>query len=49
MAAARTLLDTTGLSVGEIAQRTGFLSSNTFIKTFKNLEGLTPAAYRGRG
>ena len=30
----------------DIASASGFLSSGTFIKTFKKVEGITPGAYR---
>lgn len=43
---AKTLLTTTDLPIGEIALRTGYVEINSFIKTFKNIENLTPAAYR---
>ncbi len=43
---AKEQLQNTEDSMGEIAERCGFLSSNVFIKTFKKLEGITPGAYR---
>lgn len=43
---AKLLIETTDLSIADIAARTGYLSSNTFVKTFKKIEGTTPAAYR---
>ncbi|WP_422657783.1 helix-turn-helix domain-containing protein [Paenibacillus sp. EC2-1] len=46
MDAARTLLSQNELAVKEIAEKVGFYSSNTFIRTFKKLEGITPGMYR---
>ncbi len=46
IAAAKELLRSSTRTVSEIAQETGFLSSNVFIKTFKKIEGVTPGAYR---
>lgn len=43
---AKQMLSETNLSVAEIAARTGFLSSNVLIKTFKKMEGVTPGAFR---
>lgn len=34
------------LTIGEIAERTGFLSSNIYINNFKKWEGITPGKYR---
>lgn len=45
-AVARTLLETTDLSIADVAVRTGYLSSNTFVKNFKKIEGITPTVYR---
>lgn len=36
----------TQYSIGEIAEKNGFLNSNSFIRTFKRSEGITPGAYR---
>ena len=40
------LLRTTELPIGEIALRAGYVEINSFIKTFKNVENMTPHAYR---
>lgn len=45
---AKQLLKETDLSVSEIAQRTGYVDSSTFIKNFKKVTRLTPGAYRGQ-
>lgn len=43
---AQRLLDTTGLSVSEIAQESGFSSVKYFRELFKRQTGLSPQAYR---
>lgn len=43
---AKDLLNNTDMTVDEIAHRTGFNYTHYFIKTFKNLEGITPGQYR---
>lgn len=43
---AKNLLAKTHDTIEEIAVASGFLSSGTFIKTFKKVEGITPGAYR---
>lgn len=43
---AKRLLRETADSVGDIAAKTGFLSSSALIKVFKKNEGITPGAYR---
>lgn len=40
------LLETTSLSMEDIAKQAGYLSSSTLIKIFKKNEGITPGAYR---
>ncbi len=40
------LLDTSDLSISEIAYKTGFSDSNYFIRQFKNFTGTTPLKYR---
>ncbi|MBR4059920.1 MAG: helix-turn-helix transcriptional regulator [Lachnospiraceae bacterium] len=35
-----------GGTIQEIAERTGFLSSHVFIRTFKKVEGITPGRYK---
>jgi YesN/AraC family two-component response regulator len=40
------LLNTTSLSIQEIAQRCGYSDVNYFIRTFKKYQQLTPKAYR---
>ena len=42
------LLAQTGLSVGEIASRTGFNQQSYFGKRFKEKTGMTPLEYRKR-
>lgn len=46
MEQAKKLLVETDLSVSEIALLSGYAEVNSFIKTFKNIESTTPAAYR---
>jgi len=46
--AARLLLETTFLSVKEIAARAGFQDQSHFARDFKKRYGLTPAKHRGR-
>ena len=43
---AKQLLTDTNLTIGEIAEQVGFLSSAVFIKTFKKELGITPGKYR---
>ena len=43
------LLQTTRLSIDEVADRCGYLSSTFFISTFKKQYGITPGAYRSHG
>lgn len=43
---AKILLQDASLSVKQVAEMTGFLSDNVFIKTFKKWEGITPKNYR---
>ncbi len=43
---AKELLVTTEISIAQIGGQVGFLSSNTFIKTFKKLNGVTPGEFR---
>lgn len=40
------LLETSGLSISEIAGKTGFCDVSYFIKKFKEKTGVTPSAYR---
>lgn len=40
------LLNTTSLSISEIASQCGFSDSNYFTRTFKKIKGISPAAYR---
>ena len=42
---AKMLLQSTDLSVSEIAERLAFNSANYLIRVFKELEGCTPAAF----
>jgi len=43
---AKELLTSTEIPIAEIGEQIGYLSSNTFIKTFKKLNGVTPGEYR---
>lgn len=43
---AKELLKESRMNINEIAEATGFLSGNVFIKTFKKQEGVTPGKYR---
>lgn len=43
---AKELLATTEDSITDIGEQVGYLSSNTFIKTFKKLNGITPGEFR---
>lgn len=45
---AKILMVTTNLTVAEIGFRTGFNSSQNFIRVFKKYQGETPGQYRGR-
>ena len=42
----KSLLQNTSMNVNEVAEQTGFMSSNVFIKAFKKWEGITPGRYR---
>ena len=42
----KTLLISTDLTIDEIAERVGFASTSNFIKTFRELEEITPLKYR---
>lgn len=43
---AAALLETTDMTVGEVARSCGFKESSYFARAFKDLKGATPAAYR---
>lgn len=43
---AKSLLNSTELSIGDIAERTGFGSESYFCKLFRRYEGMTPSAFR---
>ena len=43
---AKELLRGTGKSVNEISEELGFMDSSYFIRVFKQLEGVTPLAFR---
>lgn len=43
---AKELLRTTDLPICEIALKTGYIEINSFVKTFKKVENMTPNAYR---
>lgn len=42
------LLDTTTLSIGEVAEQAGFRHSRNFSTVFKNIMGMSPSDYRKR-
>lgn len=44
--AAKNLLADSELPIKDIAEQVGFFSSNTFIRTFKKMESITPGMYR---
>jgi AraC family transcriptional regulator len=46
MAAAKTLLATTALTVGEVVERVGYQSVGTFTTRFSTATGMSPARYR---
>ena len=43
---AEKLIQESNLSVQEVAEKTGFLSSTVFIRTFKKKVGITPGKYK---
>ena len=45
---AKDFLKSTSLSVGEISELTGYLSTNTFCRAFKRVTRLTPSDYRNK-
>jgi YesN/AraC family two-component response regulator len=45
---AKRLLVSTDEVVNEIGKRSGFLSSSTFLQSFKKYENMTPTAYRNK-
>jgi transcriptional regulator GlxA family with amidase domain len=49
MARARTLLDTTDLSVGEIARAVGYADPLYFSRHFRRIHGTSPSSYRNDG
>lgn len=48
IARARELLETTDLTLGQVAQRCGFAAPETFFRSFGRTLGLTPKEYRHR-
>ena len=46
IARSKELMENPELSVVEIAEKVGYNSSNSFIRTFKRYEGITPGQYR---
>jgi len=46
LAFSKELLESTGLSVEEVARQSGFLQSGSFIRAFKKFYGVTPGKYR---
>lgn len=45
---AKVLLESTDLSVREIAEKLAFITVNYFIQSFRDTTGYTPAQYRNR-
>lgn len=43
---AKVLLNENSYSIQEIALKVGFVNSNTFIRSFKKAEGITPGSYK---
>lgn len=43
---AKELLMTTNLPINDIAEESGYKTAKYFIKIFRELEGMTPSAYR---
>uniref|UniRef100_UPI001CC2C6E1 helix-turn-helix domain-containing protein n=1 Tax=Paenibacillus sabuli TaxID=2772509 RepID=UPI001CC2C6E1 len=43
---AKELLKRSDLKIEQIAKQVGFISSNSFIASFKKMEGITPGKYR---
>lgn len=43
---AKNLLKNEGISIEEVSECVGFISASNFIRTFKELEGMTPLKYR---
>ena len=48
MAAAKSMLAKTNLSVGEIVEKCGFTDISNFSRTFKKLNGLSPTQFRNK-
>jgi len=44
---AKELLENTSLSISEISEKTGYMSSNTFCRAFKRTTGINATSYRG--
>ena len=42
---AKALIDSTELSMSEIASNVGFNNVRTFLRTFRKFEGITPSQY----
>ncbi|AZN42464.1 response regulator transcription factor [Paenibacillus albus] len=49
IAKAKELLDQTPLKIYEVAEQVGYKDFRYFVKTFKELEGITPSQYRNYG
>lgn len=49
MSKAQSLLSTTDLAVGEVAEQSGFSNSPYFYKAFKKFHGVSPAEFRRHG
>ena len=45
---ARELLASSGIRVGDVAERVGYRSELSFVKAFKKLHGVTPRAFRNQ-
>lgn len=46
MEKAKELMRTTNDSIAEISEKVGYASANTFTRSFKKIEQITPSQYR---
>ncbi len=49
MDAAKTMLQDSGIGLDELAKNLGYASTSSFIRSFKNIVGMTPGKYRKLG